>query len=100
VVTVIASAKDGSGVSSSLEIKINKNKPLVAVVQDGLLRVPLEGDYTGYRLSLIDIRGRLIKELFVNGNLCEFNVSDLPSGIYIVSLVRSGIVNVTKILIP
>lgn len=100
VVKVIASAKDGSGVSSSLEIKINKNKPLVAVVQDGLLRVPLEGDYTGYRLSLIDIRGRLIKELFVNGNLCEFNVSALPSGIYIVSLARSGIVNVTKVLIP
>ncbi len=100
VVTVVASAKDGSGVTSSLEIKINKNKPLVAVVHDGLLRVPLEGDYTGYRLSLIDIRGRLIKELFVNGNLCEFNVSSLPSGIYILSLARSGIVNVTKILIP
>jgi uncharacterized protein YjdB len=100
VVTVVASAKDGSGVSSSLEIKINKNKPLVAVVKNGLLRVPLEGDYTGYRLSLIDIRGRLIKELFVNGNLCEFNVSSLPSGVYIISLARSSIINVTKILIP
>lgn len=100
VVTVVASAKDGSGVSSSLEIKINKNKPLVAVLQDGLLRVRLDGDYTGYRLSLIDIRGRLINEHFVNGDLYEFNVSALPSGIYIVSLARSGIVNVTKILIP
>jgi uncharacterized protein YjdB len=100
VVTVVASAKDGSGVSSSLEIKISKNKPLVAILQNGLLRVPLEGDYTGYRLSLIDIRGRLIKELFVDGNLCEFEVSSLPSGIYIVSLARFGIVNVTKILIP
>lgn len=100
VVTIIASAKDGSGVSSSLEIKISKNQPLVAVVNDGRLRIPLEGDYSGYRLSLIDIRGRLIKEMFVNGNLCEFNVSTLPSGIYIVSLSRSGIVNTTKILIP
>lgn len=100
VVTIIASAKDGSGVSSSLEIKISKNQPLVAVVNDGRLRIPLEGDYSGYRLSLIDIRGRLIKEMFVNGNFCEFNVSTLPSGIYIVSLSRSGIVNTTKILIP
>lgn len=100
LVTVIASAKDGSGVSSSLEIKINKNKPLVAFVKDGLLRVPLEGDYRGFRLSLIDIQGRLIKELSVDGNMCEFNVSSLPSGIYIVYLSRYGIVNVTKILIP
>ncbi|MBN2665060.1 MAG: Ig-like domain-containing protein [Bacteroidales bacterium] len=100
VVKIVASAKDGSGVSSSLEIKINKNKPLIAVVNDGLLRVPLEGDYTGHRLSLIDIRGRLIKELSVEGNLCEFNVSSLSSGIYIVALSRAGIVNVTKILIP
>lgn len=100
VVTVVASAKDGSGVSSSLELKINKNQPLVAFVKDGLLRVPFEGNYTGYRLSLIDISGRLIKELYVNGDLCELNVSSLPSGIYIVSLARYGIVNVTKILIP
>lgn len=70
------------------------------IVRDVLVKVPLEGNYQGYRLSLIDINGRLIKELFVDGNLCEFNVSFLPSGVYVVVLSRSGITNVTKILIP
>jgi len=100
IVTIIASARDGSGVRSSLEIKINRNMPLIAVVRDGLVQVPLEGNYNGYRLSLIDMNGRLMKENFVDGNFCEFNVSTFASGVYILVLSRYGITNVTKILIP
>ena len=100
MVTVVASARDGSGVRSSLDIKINRNMPLVAIVRDGLVQIPLEADFRGFRLSLIDLNGRLVKELFVDSNLCEFNVSSLSSGIYIVALSRSGISNVTKIFIP
>ncbi|NLK55429.1 MAG: hypothetical protein GX293_11260 [Bacteroidales bacterium] len=100
IVSVIASAKDGSGVRSSLEIKINRNRPLTAIVRNGLVQVALDGNYQGYRLSLIDRNGLLMREIFVNGDLCEFNVSNLPSGIYIVVLSRYGITGVTKIFIP
>lgn len=100
IVSVVASAKDGSGVRSSLEIKINRNMPLTAIVRNGLVQVALDGNYQGYRLSLIDRNGRLMRELFVNGDLCEFNVSSLASGIYIVVLSRYGITGVTKIFIP
>ena len=100
IVSVIASAKDGSGVRSSLEIKINRNRPLTAIVRNGLVQVALDGHYQGYRLSLIDRNGLLMREIFVNGDLCEFNVSNLPSGIYIVVLSRYGITGVTKIFIP
>jgi len=100
IVSVIASAKDGSGVRSSLEIKINRNRPLTAIVRNGLVQVALDGHYQGYRLSLIDRNGLLMREIFVNGDLCEFNVSNLPSGIYIVVLSIYGITGVTKIFIP
>lgn len=100
IVSVVASAKDGSGVRSSLEIKINRNMPLTAIVRNGLVQVALDGNYQGYRLSLIDRNGRLMRELFVNGDLCEFNVSSLAPGIYIVVLSRYGITGVTKIFIP
>lgn len=45
IVSVIASAKDGSGVRSSLEIKINRNRPLTAIVRNGLVQVALDGNY-------------------------------------------------------
>lgn len=100
LVTVLASAADGSGVNGFLDISIRVNDPLVAIVNENRIRVPLEGNYANAKVSLYDLQGHLIEIQNVDGNLCEFDISVLPSGIYIVVLSRSVIMKVAKVIIP
>ena len=99
LVTVVASAADGSGVRGSLDIKIKVNEQLTVIVTENLLKIPLEGNYQGARVRLFDLKGNLVSVHEINGNSCEFDISSIPDGIYIVALSRSFIMNVAKVFI-
>jgi uncharacterized protein YjdB len=99
LVTVLAFAADGSGVKGTLDINIRVNDPLVVIVNENRIRVPLEGNYKDSKLSLYDLQGHLIEIQNVDGNLSEFDISALPSGIYIVVLSRSIVLKVAKVII-
>ncbi len=99
LVTVLASANDGSGVNGNLDINIRVNDPLVVIVKENRISIPLEGNYRDAKLSLYDLQGHLIEIQNVNGNLFEFDISALQSGIYIVVLSRSIVLKVAKVII-
>lgn len=99
LVTVLASAADGSGVNGTLDISIRVNEPLVVIVKEDRISIPLEGNYSDAKLSLYDLQGHLIEIQNVDGNLSEFDISALKSGIYIVVLSRSMILKVAKVII-
>ena len=99
LVTVLASAADGSGVNGTLDISIRVNDPLVVIVKENRISIPLEGNYTDAKLSLFDLQGHLIEIQNVDSNLSEFDISGLQSGIYIVVLSRSIVLKVAKVII-
>ena len=100
IVTIIASAADGSGVNGTLDITIRVNDPLVVIVTEDQLRIPLEGNYVNAKVSLFNLQGHLIKSQYIDSDLCVFDIATLPSGIYIVVLSRSIILKVGKVIIP
>ena len=102
--TVIAraSANDGSGVESLLEITIKSKftEPLVVIVGESEIKIPLDESYTNCKLSLYDLQGHLINNKLVNSDLMVFDISSLPYGIYIMVLSKSVILKVGKVIIP
>jgi uncharacterized protein YjdB len=102
--TVIAraSANDGSGVGSLLEITIKSKftEPLVVIVIESEIKIPLDESYTNCKLSLYDLQGHLINSKLVNSDLIVFDISSLRYGIYIMVLSKSVILKVGKVIIP
>ena len=99
LVTVMVSAADGSGVTSSIDISIRVNAPLTVIVTGNQIKIPLEGNFQGYRVSLYDLHGHLINIHEADSDLCEFDISSIQPGVYIVVLSGSAIRNTAKVLI-
>ncbi|MDY0098013.1 MAG: Ig-like domain-containing protein [Bacteroidales bacterium] len=101
VVKVIAEATDGSGVKSSIDIRIGNYEPLVLFIRSNELRVALpEGDHTRCRLSLYNLNGSLLAARDIIDNYPAFDIGLYPSGLYIVTLSDGVILKVGKIFIP
>ncbi|MFZ2338837.1 MAG: Ig-like domain-containing protein, partial [Bacteroidales bacterium] len=88
VVTVKAVAADGSGVSDVMDISINlvPSDPLLVIVGENDLCIPINEYCTDCRMSLYDLNGRLLDIKPVESNLLVFERSNLRSGIYLVVL--------------
>ena len=88
VVTVKAVAADGSGVSDVMDLSINRlpSDPLLVIVGENDLRIPINDFCSDCRMSLFDLNGRLIDIKTVESNLLVFERSNLRSGIYLVVL--------------
>jgi uncharacterized protein YjdB len=101
-VEVAATATDGTGVKGTIKISIEskRGEPIYAVITGQEIRIPLEGDYSGSKLSIYDLQGNLISSQLSEGSLCTFNASYIRPGIYIIVLSRSVILRVGKIVIP
>ncbi len=101
LVKVVAAATDGSGVKSSIDIRIGYYEPLVLYTRNNELRVVLpEGDYTGCRLSLYNLNGTLLATRDINDDNPAFDIGLYPTGIYIVTLSKGVILKVGKVFIP
>jgi uncharacterized protein YjdB len=104
IVTVRATANDGSGVSGTINITItldrNSDDPLIAIVDENEIRIPTQESYLGHKISLYDLYGRLMGSKLVDSNLCIFDISSLHSGMYIIVLSDKMILKVSKVIIP
>ncbi|MBN1388709.1 MAG: Ig-like domain-containing protein [Bacteroidales bacterium] len=101
VVTVVATANDGSGVFSTLDITIEFiiYDDFRIIVHDNNIEILFSEDHTGYQLSLYDLMGKLKQKKIISGNSCYFNTATLPEGIYIIALSTAVIHNVRKVII-
>jgi len=88
VVTVKAVAADGSGVSGVMDLSINlvPSDPLLVIVGENDLRIPINEHCADCRMSLYDMNGRLLDTKPVESNMLVFERSNLRSGIYLVVL--------------
>jgi uncharacterized protein YjdB len=102
LITVTATANDGTGVQGSIEINIKgkSSDPLVAIVAQNEIKIPLVENYVKSRLSLYDLNGNLIDSMIVDGDLCIFSTGSLRPGIYILMLSDSFILKTGKVIIP
>jgi uncharacterized protein YjdB len=102
IVEVIATAMDGTGINSSIEIDIKsvKGEPLVAVVNDQQIKIPLEGIYSGSNVSIYDFNGNRIASKPSDDAECVFQGLNLKPGLYIVTLANSIVLRTGKFVIP
>jgi len=100
-VTVMASANDGSGISSTLEITIafNQVNDFRVIVREGYIEVLFNEDHTGYHLKLYDLMGNMRQKEIIDGNSCQLNSVTLTPGVYLVVLSTSVIYEVRKVMI-
>jgi hypothetical protein len=88
VTTGINDIKNSSDLSSKIEI-----------TKDEIRIRPVGSSNLSITVSLNDFQGRRIANKKVDGDLCVFNISNLPSGIYLIVLSTSNNSKTQKIII-
>jgi uncharacterized protein YjdB len=101
-VEVTATATDGTGVNGTIEIAIKskKSEPLYAIIIGNEIRIPLDGIYSGSKISLLDLNGTVISSKPAKDTICTFEASALKPGIYVIVLSNSVILRVGKFVLP
>ena len=78
----------------------NKSFHSVINIYNEELRIQLPEPLVYSTLNLYDINGKLIETKRAESNLCKFNISQLPTGLYLVRISNSNIIQTHKIIIP
>ena len=108
-VTARATANDGSGVTGNLIVTISnqslptgleKNKSLKTSVTRNELIIMFIDDFHSYNANLYNLQGILISGKIVENDSLSFDISNIPSGIYIVELSKGVNKRVIKIMKP
>ena len=102
LVTVRAVATDGSGIVGQMDISIllKPADPLMVIVGESDLKIPLDEICTDCRMSLYDLNGHLIAIKSVESNLTIFERKNLRSGLYLIVLDnKTGIIKTGKAII-
>ncbi len=76
---------DGKTVSTSFP-KPDNSEIIVINEQNGIVEVKSEEDLTGTMISLINISGQTVQKQMIEGNACQININDLPTGTYLIVL--------------
>ncbi len=100
-VTAVATANDGSGISGSLQIGIDdsQDKTLLPYINGNLLKVPLKRRFTGKKIALYDIYGRILETGIADSDIHEFEISKYYPGIYLIVLTDNNVLEVHKVVI-
>ena len=100
-VTAVATANDGSGISGSLQIGIDdsQDKTLLPYINGNLLKVPLKRRFTGKKIALYDIYGRILETGIADSDIHEFEISKYYPGIYLIVLTDDNVLEVHKVVI-
>lgn len=112
-VTAHATANDGSGVSGSLVITltnqiylatsfdgVENNDPFNISVTMNVLKIRFIEDFLSYRANLYNLQGILISGKIVERDSLSFDISRIPSGIYLLELSKGANKRVLKIFKP
>ena len=102
IVMITAAATDGYGAKGRLEITINNKDEdaLVTIIGKNEVIIPLTESYLDCILSLYDLQGHLVRSKRVDSNICSFDITTLPAGIYLIVLFKSVVLKVGKVIIP
>jgi uncharacterized protein YjdB len=97
-----ATANDGSGIFDLIEIPIDIEKTELTsiVVTRDEMRILLNSNYFTWKLSLQNLQGTLLYSKPVDGDLTVINISNIPSGIIIVTLSKGELLKVAKTIKP
>jgi len=76
---------DGKAVSTSFP-KVDSSERIIVAERNGLVEIKSEEDLTGTMISLINISGQTVQKKMIEGNTCQIDVNDLPTGTYLVVL--------------
>ncbi|MGA2406256.1 MAG: Ig-like domain-containing protein [Bacteroidales bacterium] len=102
IVTVMATATDGSGIFGSIDIPIviENTELLSVIVTKNEIRIQLNNNYISWKAFLYNFQGGLVFNKLINSDILVFNISSLPSGVYIVVLSKGEILRVAKVIKP
>ena len=100
-VTAVATANDGSGISGSIQIEIDdsQDRTLLPYINGNLLKVPLKRRFTGKKIALYDIYGRILETGIADSDIHEFEISKYYPGIYLIVLTDDNVLEVHKVVI-
>jgi hypothetical protein len=99
-VIVKATANDGSDVSGTIKITIDRPEAMNISITSDLLTVRVSDNLLSARISLLNIHGRIIESRNIESNVNTFSVSSLPSGIYFLSVAKNVILCTGKVIKP
>jgi uncharacterized protein YjdB len=102
IVTVKATANDGSGIYGSIVIPIfleDFEITLLTVTKDEI-KIKLNNNYISWRAGLYSIQGSLLLSKLVNSDVLEFDISSLHPGLYIVVLSKGNNLRMAKVIKP
>jgi hypothetical protein len=90
---------DGSTPTGINSLKKETSPSAIVEKTKDEIRIKLDESYLTATVSLYDLYGRLVAAKKVDSNLCVFNISQLPTGMYLVVLSKSKIFETHKIII-
>lgn len=76
---------DGKPASASLTQNDN-SIGIVVTERNGLVEIKSEEDITGTMMSLINVSGQTVQKKKIEGNTCQLDINNLPTGTYLVLL--------------
>jgi uncharacterized protein YjdB len=98
-VTARATANDGTGIYDELEIMIEVIEGMKLIRQGDMLIVQIPDSYITSDIRLNNMIGNLISSKKAVSNECVFDVSQCPTGLYIVVVYKPHVLEVAKIML-
>jgi uncharacterized protein YjdB len=102
VVTAKAIANDGSGIYGLMDIPIfmeNSELTSIIVTRDEI-RITLNSNYISWKAGLYNYQGALVLSNLINSDIFVFDISSLPTGMYLVVLSKGKNIRVAKVIKP
>jgi hypothetical protein len=91
---------DGSTTTGIDEPGKDKSLPAIIEIRQDELRIKLDESILSATIKLYNLTGSLISAKKADSDICVFDISHLPSGIYLVSISKSNFIKTQKIIIP
>ncbi len=98
-VTARATANDGTGIYDEFEIMIEVIEGMKLIRQGDMLIVQIPDSYISSDIRLSNMIGNLISSKKAVSNECVFDVSQCPTGLYIVVVYKPHVLEVAKIML-
>jgi hypothetical protein len=97
-VIVKATANDGSDVSGSINITVDRPESMNVSITSDVLTVRVSDNLLTAKISLLNYSGQIIETKMLESNLNTFSVSSLPPGIYLLSVYKDVILCTAKVI--